>query len=67
MSAEQKALAFRWTATATHAGEGLGIAPTNKRVRFEGMGFVRCQGGQVVEGWNVFDQLGMMQQVGAGQ
>ncbi|HYE86856.1 MAG TPA: SDR family oxidoreductase [Vicinamibacterales bacterium] len=32
------------------------MAPTNRRVRFEGMGCVRCQGGTVVEGWNVSDQ-----------
>jgi hypothetical protein len=29
-----------------------------------GMVFVRVDGGKLVEGWNNFDQLGMLQQLG---
>ena len=45
-------------------GASLGFAPTNRNVRFEGMGIIRVQEGQLIEGWNTFDQLGMLQQLG---
>ena len=58
-------VAVRWTATGTHNGDGLGIAATGKPVSFEGMSFIRVEGGRFLEGWNAFDRLGMLQQVGA--
>jgi steroid delta-isomerase-like uncharacterized protein len=60
-------VAYRWTATMTHHGHFLGIAPTGRASRFLGMGIVRIRDGQIVEGWNVFDQLGMLQQLGLVQ
>jgi steroid delta-isomerase-like uncharacterized protein len=62
--AEGDKVAFRWSATATHRGASLGFAATNRNVRFEGMGIIRVQNGKLVEGWNTFDQLGMLQQLG---
>jgi len=62
--AEDDKVAFRWTATATHQGSGLGFAATGRKVRFTGMGIVRVQDGKLVEGWNNFDQLGLLQQLG---
>jgi steroid delta-isomerase-like uncharacterized protein len=62
--AEGDKVAFRWSATATHRGGGLGFPATNKPVRFSGMGFLRAENGKLVEGWNTFDQLGMLQQLG---
>ncbi len=62
--AEGDKVAFRWSATATHQGNGLKFAATNKPVRFSGMGVIRVENGKLVEGWNIFDQLGMMQQLG---
>lgn len=64
MVAEGDKVAFRWTATATHRGGSLGFAATNRNVRFEGMGIVRVRRGKLIEGWNAFDQLGMLQQLG---
>ena len=64
MVAEGDKVAFRWTATATHRGSSLGFAATNRNVRFEGMGIVRVRRGKLIEGWNTFDQLGMLQQLG---
>jgi steroid delta-isomerase-like uncharacterized protein len=64
MVAEGDRVAFRWTATATHRGGSLGFAATNRTVRFEGMGIVRVRNGKLIEGWNTFDQLGMLQQLG---
>jgi steroid delta-isomerase-like uncharacterized protein len=64
MIAEGDKVAVRWTATATHQGKGLGFAATGRQVRFNGMVFMRVQGGKLVEGWNNFDQLGLLQQLG---
>jgi steroid delta-isomerase-like uncharacterized protein len=64
MVAEGDKVAFRWSATATHRGNGLRIPATNRAVRFEGMGIIRIENGHLVEGWNTFDQLGMFQQLG---
>ena len=57
-------VAVRWSGTGTHKGAGLGMPPTGKRAHFSGMTFVRVHHGKLVEGWNVFDQLGMLQQLG---
>jgi steroid delta-isomerase-like uncharacterized protein len=65
--AEGDRVAYSWTAEGTHQGQLMGIAPTGRASRFEGMGIVRVQNGQIVEGWNVFDQLTMFQQIGALQ
>jgi steroid delta-isomerase-like uncharacterized protein len=57
-------VAYRWTASATHTGSGLGFAATNRRAEFQGLGIVRIRNGQIVEGWNAFDRLGLFQQLG---
>jgi len=65
--AEGDKVAFSWTATGTHNGHLMGIAPTRRASRFYGMGIIRLREGRIVEGWNVFDQLGMFQQLGIVQ
>ena len=64
MIAEGDQVAFRFTATCTHSGNSLGFAATNRPARFIGLGTARIRNGQIVEGWNVFDQLGMLTQLG---
>ena len=64
MVAEGDVVAVRWSGTATHNGNALGFAATQKRIQFSGMGFVRIVDGKLVEAWNNFDQLGMFQQLG---
>ena len=61
---EGSIVAARWSGTGTHRGNGLGFPATGKSVNFTGMVFVRIENGKLVEGWNNFDQLGMLQQVG---
>lgn len=56
--------AVRFTIRATHRGDHLGIPATGREVSFPAMSFVRCRNGQIVEGWNSVDMLGMLQQVG---
>jgi steroid delta-isomerase-like uncharacterized protein len=58
-------VAVHWSATATHSGGGLGVAATGKPVQFTGMAFIRVAEDKLIEGWNSFDQLGMLQQIGA--
>jgi len=57
-------VAMRFTATGTHSGDGLGFPATNRPMRVSGMTIARVVDGKFVEGWNVFDALGMMQQLG---
>jgi steroid delta-isomerase-like uncharacterized protein len=58
-------VAVRWTATGTHKGEIFGAAPTGNRIRIEGVTIVRIENGKIVEGWDNWDRLGMLQQIGA--
>jgi predicted ester cyclase len=62
--AEGDVVAVRWNGAATHRGHGLGFAATNRRAQFGGMVFARVSDGKLVEGWNNFDQLGMLLQLG---
>jgi steroid delta-isomerase-like uncharacterized protein len=58
-------VAVRWTATGTHRGDGLGIPATGKRIRITGITIARIVDGKVVEGWDNWDRLGMLEQIGA--
>jgi steroid delta-isomerase-like uncharacterized protein len=63
--AEGDLVAARWIATGTHRGDSLGFPATGTRVEFTGMVLCRFDGGQIIEGWINFDQLGMFTQLGA--
>jgi steroid delta-isomerase-like uncharacterized protein len=63
--AEGDKVAVRWSARMTHQGEFMGIAATGKPVTASGQGFVRVRDGKIVEEHEVFDALGLMQQLGA--
>jgi steroid delta-isomerase-like uncharacterized protein len=54
----------RWSFTGTHKGELMGIAPAGKRVRISGMVIDRIVDGKIIEEWEEWDALGMMQQLG---
>ena len=58
-------VAARWSATMTHSGTFLGVAPTNKLAKITGISFQRMEGGKIVEGWDNWDQLGLLVQIGA--
>ena len=55
----------RWKIRGTHSGELQGIAPTGKEVTITGIIITRVDNGKAVEEWEAFDQLGLMQQLGA--
>ncbi|TMI70143.1 MAG: ester cyclase [Bacillati bacterium ANGP1] len=63
--AEGETVVTRWTATGTHEGELMGIPPTGKQATTAGININRISGGQLVDGWGIFDQLGLLQQIGA--
>lgn len=62
--AEGDKVVARYTARATHQGELMGIEPTGKRVEVPGIEINRISGGKIVEQWNMYDAMGMMQQLG---
>lgn len=58
-------IAARCRVTGSHAGDGIGVAPTNQPVEFTGMTIVRIKDGKIVEAWNEFNFMEMYKQVGA--
>jgi steroid delta-isomerase-like uncharacterized protein len=46
----------RWAAHGTHAGEALGLTPTDRPVRFRGMTWLTIRDGKIVEGWDSWNQ-----------
>ena len=65
MVAEGDRVATRLTFQGTHRGEFMGLAPTGQRVTQTGIDIVRVAGGKAVERWGNFDDLGLLQQLGA--
>jgi predicted ester cyclase len=57
----------RWTATLTHTGEGLGMPPTNRKMKLSGMSELKTRDGKIIVGWNVWDQVGMARELGVLQ
>ena len=55
----------RWSATMSHTGDLLGLPPSNKKVRTQGITIARVTDGKIAEGWDNWDQLGMLEQIGA--
>ena len=62
--AEGDRVATRWTARGTHQGELMGIEPTGKQATVTGLTIDRIENGKIVESWNNWDTLGMLQQLG---
>jgi steroid delta-isomerase-like uncharacterized protein len=56
---------IRYTFSGTHDGELLGVPPTGKHVSISGISIARLAGGKIAEEWPVWDQMGVMQQIGA--
>jgi steroid delta-isomerase-like uncharacterized protein len=55
----------RWTLRGTHRGEIEEFGPpTGKQVELEGITIHRIEGGKIVEEWERYDNLSVMQQLG---
>ena len=48
----------------THTGDMMGISPTGQPVTVSAMIIDQFVDGKIVESWRLFDQVGMMQQLG---
>ncbi len=58
--AEGDEVVVRWSVTATHWGDGLGFPATGREVSFRGMTWIRFSVGKMVEGWDCWNQAGLM-------
>ena len=64
MIAEGDKVVSRLTFRGTHTGDLMGIPPTGKSVMISEIIIDRLADGKIVESWRLFDQMGMMQQLG---
>jgi steroid delta-isomerase-like uncharacterized protein len=62
--AEGDKVMTRWTGHGTHQGELVGIPATGKSTTVTGIAVDRIADGKIAESWLVFDQFGLMQQLG---
>jgi steroid delta-isomerase-like uncharacterized protein len=63
--AEGDKVCTRWTIRGTHQGEIVEFGPpTGKQIELKGISISRIEGGKIVEEWNSYDNLGVMQQLG---
>ena len=53
----------RWSSVMTHTGDHLGVPASHKTVHITGITIARIENGTIVEGWENWDQLAMMQQI----
>jgi steroid delta-isomerase-like uncharacterized protein len=62
--AEGDKVVTHWTAKGTNKGSLFGMPATGKSATITGTTIDRIAGGKIVETWNTFDQVQMMQQLG---
>ncbi len=62
--AEGDLVAEVFTATGSHQGEVMGVAPTGKVMSLPGINVFRMRDGQICERWGRLDDLGFLQQLG---
>jgi steroid delta-isomerase-like uncharacterized protein len=58
---------IRWSGEMVHTGDNLGFPATGRKVKISGISIARVVNGQVVEGWDNWDQLAMLKQLGVYQ
>ena len=54
----------RWEGSGTQKKELIGIPATGRSVRVQGIWIHRFANNKIVESWNIWDTLGMLQQLG---
>jgi len=62
--AEGDKVVGRYHFTGTHKGDFLGIPPTGRKVKIEGICIFKIRDARLLDMWVVNDMLGMMQQLG---
>ncbi len=58
--AEGDEVAVRWACVGTHLGDSLGFPASNRPVSFRGVTWIRFAEGKVVEGWDCWNQGGVI-------
>ena len=64
--AEGETVVTRMTLRGTHHGAFRGIPPTGKQIAVSLIGIDRFKNGKFAEQWSQLDNLGLLQQLGAG-
>jgi steroid delta-isomerase-like uncharacterized protein len=54
----------RWTGSGSHVGELNGVPPTGRPIRVDAITIHRMADGKIAETWEVWDTLGLLQQIG---
>jgi steroid delta-isomerase-like uncharacterized protein len=63
--AEGDEVAVRWSATGTHRGETLGFPASNRPAAFRGITWMTFRDGQMVRGWDAWNQGRLLQELQA--
>jgi steroid delta-isomerase-like uncharacterized protein len=61
--AEGDKVCVQWSSTAKHTGAGLGMAPTGETVHVTGITIFRVRDEKIVEAWQNWDMLGLLEQL----
>ncbi|PZR63262.1 MAG: hypothetical protein DLM71_04955 [Chloroflexi bacterium] len=64
MIAERDMVVVRWSHSALHRGEFLGLQATGRAFTMRGIDMYRVVAGKMSEHWNVVDMFGLYKQVG---
>jgi len=62
--AEADIVVERFTASGTHRGQLMGVAPTGKTLVLSGINIYRIDRDRIVERWGRLDELGLLRQLG---
>jgi predicted ester cyclase len=62
--AEGDRVVARWTNSARHVGDFIGIPPTGRSCVIAGINIYRIEDDRLAEHWHAIDQLAMLQQLG---
>lgn len=62
--AEGDLLVERFTASRTHRGELMGVAPTGKTIVRTGIQAFRIDGDRIIERWGRLDEVGLLRWLG---
>jgi predicted ester cyclase len=60
---EGSKVACRYHLTGTHKGEFMGLGPTDKQFKVDGMTVFSFRNSKVVERWNLVDMVSLMEQL----
>ena len=61
--ADGEDVVIRWRASGTHTGDGLGAKATLQPVSFSGITWHRYRGDKLMEGWNYWNHLALVEQL----